>query len=572
MMMNLRAKALVVALCVVLTAATASAAPKKRCVSPAAAARVLSAQPQPLSAADVPPATITNAGNIIVLQADPELLILSNPFDLTGHTIHYEPVLKNRYIYTIKTNPFDGTASETIALKDDAFAELGFKYFQFPFAGKLYDRCYVGSNGNITFGTGDTDPPDFDALVAGPPRIAPFFADLDPETAGTVFVNQTSDRMTISWLKVPEFFSHNQFDYGENTFQVVLYKNGGIDLVYSTEMTATEALVGILPGFGRSVFRGIDFSRQQALRAQSSFIENFHDYESVNLPLLMQALYKQIPDQFDFVTLFSNFELTPVPGAQAFTIVTQNDVQGIGDPSGSGKSIFRDNKKYGSAKSLQAITYFGNLHEYPANPNDPLPDTSTSLMQMLAHETAHRWLAYIKVLRDGQRTNALLGRDNVHWSFFFNSSGSFLEGNQIVQRSSNSFVTSIPFTGYSNLDLYLMGLIPADQVTDTYYVDAPSQFSPSYTFSPQSGPEANVRFRGTTVPVRIADVIAANGERKPDAISSKKDFRNLFVLITKKETPATEAETNYLDMVRAAWEPFFHKATGEKATITTSLK
>lgn len=571
MMIHLRSRT-VVALCVLLTVSATYAAPKKKCVSPAAAARILSTLPQPLSTANVPPANITNAGNIVVLEADPELLILSNPFDLKGRTIHYTPVLKNRYVFSITSIPFDGTASETIPLKDDAFSELEFKYFQFPFAGKTYDHCFVGSNGDITFDTGDIDPPDFDTLVSGPPRISAFFADLDPESVGTVFVNQTSDRVTISWLKVPEFFSHNQFDYGENTFQVVLYKNGGIDLVYTSDITATEALVGILPGYGKSVFRSIDFTRQQTARTQGSFLENFHDYESVNLPLLMQTLYKQIPDQFDFVTLFSNFDLTPVPGAQAFTIVAQNDVQGIGNPSGKGNSIFHDNTKYGSAKKLQAFTFFGNLHEYPSNPNSPLPDTYTSLMQMLAHETGHRWLAYIKVLRDGQKTDDLLGRDNVHWSFFFNSFGSFLEGNQITQRSSSSFVTSIPFTGYSNLDLYLMGLLPADEVNDTYYVDAPNQFSPSYTFSAQSGPEANIRFRGTAVPVRIADVIAANGERMPDATSSQKAFRNLFVLITKKDTPATASETDYLNMVRTTWEAFFHKATGQRATITTSLK
>lgn len=569
--MYLRAKALVV-ICLITLAATAYAAPKKHCVSSAAASNLLDAGQQVMTATDVPPAVITNAGDLVILQADPELLILSNPFDLKGRAIHYEPVLKNRYVYSLTAIPFDGTASETLSLKDDSFSELIFKGFQFPFAGKLYDRCFVGSNGDITFGSGDTDPPDFDTLASGLPRIAPFFADLDPESAGTVFVNQNPDRVTISWLKVPEFFNQSQFDYGENTFQVVLYKNGGIDLVYTTEMTATQALVGILPGFGKSVFRSIDFSKQKPVRPQSSFIENFHAYESVSLQVLMQALYKQVPDKFDFVTLFSNFDLTPVPGAQAFTIVAQNDAQGIGDPSGKGKPVFRENLKYGSANKLQAISFFGNLHEYPSNPNEPLPDSSASLLQMMAHETAHRWLAYIKVQRDGQKTNNLLGRDNAHWSFFFNSYGSYLEGNQILTRSAGNFITSTPFTGYSNLDLYLMGLVSADQVKDTYYVDAPGNFTPSYTFSPQSGPETGVRFSGTAVPVTIADVIAANGARKPDASSSQKRFRNLFVLITKKETVATKAETDYLDLVRTAWEAYFHKATGQIATIDTSLK
>ena len=63
-----------------------------------------------------------------------------------------------------------------------------------------------------------------------------------------------------------------------------------------------------------------------------------------------------------------------------------------------------------------------------------------------------------------------------------------------------------------------------------------------------------------------ANYVEANGA------SSKKDFRNLFVLITKNETPATAAETSYLDLVRTSWEAFFHKSTGQTATINTSLK
>ena len=160
----------------------------------------------------------------------------------------------------------------------------------------------------------------------------------------------------------------------------------------------------------------------------------------------------------------------------------------------------------------------------------------------------------------------------MHWSFFFNSFGSLLEGNQILQKSSSSFLTTTPFTGFSNLDLYLMGFVPASSVSGTFYVDSPSQFSPSYAFQPQSTPEAGVGFHGNAIPVAIGDVIAANDARNPDAISSQKQFRDLFVLITTTQTPATAAETSYLELVRSSWEAYFSNVTKQKASIRTSLK
>src|SRR5262249_50203632 len=158
------------------------------------------------------------------------------------------------------------------------------------------------------------------------------------------------------------------------------------------------------------------------------------DYESIDIPKLMQSFYKHNKDQYDFVTVFSNFDLQPIPGAQAFALVVQNDVSGIGNPSQSGPAIFKDNRKYGSSGKLQNVTFFGNVHQYPSDPRKPAADTQLSLLQMLAHEVAHRWLAYAKLQRDGRPSGVLLGRDDVHWSFFYNSHGSFLEGNDIAQR------------------------------------------------------------------------------------------------------------------------------------------
>jgi hypothetical protein len=512
-----------------------------------------------------------SARNILVFEAGPELLKISNPFDLRGKSITFVPAFEDRYTYTLGAVSFEAEASEAIALKDDESYELRFENFGFSFAGKVRDRCFINSNGNITFDVPDTEPPDLETLVQGPPRIAAFFSDLDPENAGTIFVKQSADRVTISWLKVPEFFNQDQFAFGQNTFQIVLHQTGQIDLVYSQEISASEALIGISEGNGDSALRLVDFSKGTYRNHPSgSLIENFHDLESIDIRQVMQSIYKSIPDKYDFVTLTSNFELDPVPGVQAFAINVKNDIRGIGNPGTKGNPIFQDNAKYGSAGKLQNITFLGNLNQYPADPNQKFAGTGTSLLQILAHEVAHRWLAYVSTPRSTQGAS-LLGRDKVHWSFFFNTEGSFLEGNQIAQESSSRFVTGNPFQRYSDLDLYLMGLISANAVRSSFVVQGASNFSPNFPFLPESSPESNVHFRGNALPVEIEDIIAANGIRKPDASLSQKEFRHLFVLIVKPNQRESSQEVQFLDLIRTSWEQFFSKVTGGKAKIQTYI-
>jgi hypothetical protein len=507
-------------------------------------------------------------GNTLVVEADSQLLIFSNPFDLQGKAIHLRPSGREQYTYSTGVQDFDGTAVESVTLKDDDSYFLQFKGFDFPFAGKLYDGCFINSNGNITFNAGDLEPPNLETLLQGPPRIAPFFADLDPEHVGAVFVRHAEESLTVTWFKVPEFFNDRQFDFGQNTFQAVLHRDGNIDLVYSSQISATQALVGVTTGEEKSSLRLVDFSKgTRSDRPSGTLVENFHQYESINLPQLMQSIYKNNPDHYDFVSLFSNFDLNPVPGTPAFSVNVQNDVLGIGNPGPRNNAVFHDNRSYGSAGKLQNITFLGNIHQYPSDPEHQIPGNNLSLMQVLAHEVAHRWLAYISYPRDGKKVDVLIGRDDSHWSFFYNSDGSFLEGNAIVRKSQNSFATGKPFQRYSELDLYLMGFLEPARVRESFVVEDAHQFSPDFQFSAESAPEAGVSFRGSSLPVRIDEVIAANGPRKPDASSSQKTFRHLFVLITKKANPATRDDLNFLDLVQSTWIRYFANATSGKGQI-----
>ena len=543
---------------------------KRRCISPATVSKFLQSnqkvQTQKLHS------QATQVGNIVVLEANPELLILENVFDLHHFTIRFYPVSKGRYGHTLELANFDGTASRTLDLGDDESYELVFKHFHFPFSRTTYDRCYINSNGTITFETPDSEVPTADGLTPNIPRIAGFFADLNPETSGTIFLHETSERVIVSWLKVPEFFNQNQFDFGQNTFQIVLYKTGVIDLVYTDEFTATQGFVGLIPGTDSVPLRFVDFSsRKSSHRQLHSFVENFHDYVSADIRNLMKSLYAGIPDDFDFISLFSNFDLTPVPGAQAFAINVQNNVRGIGNPSDK-KPIFKDNEKYGSSKRLQNITFFGNIHQYPSDPSSRLPEDDVSLLDILAHEVGHRWLSYVKLLKHGAETDVLLGRDKSHWSFFLDSDASYLEGNQISNRSTDSFETARPFQRYSDLDLYLMGLKSPEEVLETYYVEGASNFSPEFPFTAEASPEDNVTFNGLAVPVRVEDIIEANGSRRPSITGSQKDFRHLFVLVVRAGQIPTAEELAFLELVRSSWSDLFYNATYGKATINTVLE
>jgi len=559
-----------------LCSTVAIAADKKQkrkpfCASPQVVEKYLSAKSKKLSAKSISETIVSSTGDVVVVEADSQLLVVPNPFDLPGKQVVFEPVIRNRYSYVSDNAHFDSDASDPLSIEDDDSTELTLNDFAFPFAGKAYKQLFVNSNGNITFDSGDPEPPNLENLMDGPPRIAAFFADLDPESAGSILVRQTKDFATITWFKVPEFFSHDQFAYGENTFQIILYPTGRIDLVYSSDLSATQALVGVVPGYGRSTLRLVDFSHSRLKgRPAASFIEDFRNYESIDIPNLMKSVYGQIPDHFDFVTLISNFSLTPVPEARAFSINVQNDVRGIGNPSSRGSSIFRDQKKYGSNDKLQNITFLGNIHEYPSNPDQTIPDTYTSLLQVLAHEVGHRWLAYAKVERDGRAQDLLLGRDESHWSFFLDSDASFLEGNQIDSHGT-TFVTSMPFQGYSRLDLYLMGFLKPEDVRDTFIVEGARRFSPDFPFAPESSPEPDVSFQGSAHSVKIDDIIAANGNREPDSSTSQKSFRHLFVLIVKKENPSTPEELTAVDQLRREWESFFSKATLGLGKIDTQI-
>ncbi len=138
------------------------------------------------------------------------------------------------------------TAIDPIFLGDDDFQEVLLP-FAFPFGGEYYSTVFVGSNGFITFGEGNTDYTEsVSDLVAGPRRIAGLWDDLYPPSGGTIEVGQVGTEFHIIFDNISEISSSNSV-----TFRMILRPDGTFNIEYDA--------VSILDGLaGYSVGNGVD--------------------------------------------------------------------------------------------------------------------------------------------------------------------------------------------------------------------------------------------------------------------------------------------------------------------------
>ena len=129
-------------------------------------------------------------------------------------------------------------------LGDDSFQELALG-FTFPFNGTDYTSVFVNSNGNLTFGSGDTDfSESVIELLNDQPRIAALWDDLSPNNGGRVIADGDSSSMTVTFMDVPEFPTT-----GSNTFSVTLFDTGNVLISYGG-VTANDGLAGLSEGGG----------------------------------------------------------------------------------------------------------------------------------------------------------------------------------------------------------------------------------------------------------------------------------------------------------------------------------
>jgi hypothetical protein len=212
--------------------------------------------------------------------------------------------------------------------------------------------------------------------------------------------------------------------------------------------------------------------------------------------------------------------------------------------------------------------YLHQLAERTSNGKIPPYDYA---MSQIGHEMGHRWSAFASAKVNGQTID--LGP--VHWAMGLQARVPFpyqrpteasAMGGGVWQDNFDGTYTQlddnyyVPATGYSYLDLYLMGLISPVEVPDFFIL---RNLVPA-------GKDANGHpiFKADRTKITIQDVIAAEGPRLPDVDHAQKNFNTGMVMIVEHgKTPSPEL-VERTSGIRERWIDYWTTVTGHRSIMT----
>jgi hypothetical protein len=294
-----------------------------------------------------------------------------------------------------------------------------------------------------------------------------------------------------------------------------------------------------------------------------------------NLAGVARKVIAKYGDNFQAMTFWLTFDDPASRQAEAYEFTVKADVRGLGmqlrDVSGT----------YGSNGVLRSIL---NMKRVWGRVGDD------SLVQWRPHletwgqESGHRWMMFMRFVdrRTGLPSDALLGRDCGHYHRLVETQNSVHDGVTWKDNGDGSFTTPPgQIARFGNLDLYGMGLIPADEVPPFFFIDeVPGYTRPRCTSYANPAPPARQTLNGKRVDVAVEDIIAAEGRRYPAAgqllAGQPQDyFREVQVVLTKAnetaETDLVQRIAQRVDKARVLWEAWMREATGRRMVVCTSV-
>jgi hypothetical protein len=201
---------------------------------------------------------VTTVNGDIVAQA----AVTVNGTELRGSSVGVAPVRSgttNLGDFRVYSARWETNIGACWSSADDTFTQLTLP-FGFPYYGTNRTVAFLGTNGYITFNSGDSNYtesiPQFNTL----PRIAAFFDDLYGRSQGCTYYNLLPDRLVVTYNNV----QHYSFG-GSNTIQMILFRDGRIQFGYRgiTALT-TGTIVGLTPG-PNSPAQAVNFNVQTAV-------------------------------------------------------------------------------------------------------------------------------------------------------------------------------------------------------------------------------------------------------------------------------------------------------------------
>jgi len=321
--------------------------------------------------------------------------------------------------------------------------------------------------------------------------------------------------------------------------------------------------------------------------------EPFHYLAVPRAQDLSCTVIQALGDKFDFLAYYADFRIDNQEASSPSYGPAAGDVTGIGQTQHDLVSYCSDGRfqwafaqpVYVDSNEMQEqppeaapvgnnhdITFYTRQLAEASFDGKPLPYNYA--MSHLGHEMGHRWAAYVSAQVDGQAIS--LG-PWPHWARGLQAPVAFpyqlpteasTIGGGVWQDNFDGTYSQlhdgyfVPATGYSYLDLYLMGLISAAEVPDFFLL---KNLVPV-------GKDANghPRFRAERTKVSIRDVVAVEGPRSPDVDHSQREFNTGMVVMVEHGQSPSRALVERANGIRRQWIYFWETTTGHRAFMKTN--
>jgi subtilisin family serine protease len=203
--------------------------------------------------------------------------------------------------------PEDPNGSIVVPLNDDDYEIVDLNDTSVMLYGEKYNKFYIGSNGYISFISGDTAYLESLEQHFYLPRISALFDDLNPSAGGQISYKILSDKVVVTFENISEYSLGNS-----NSFQVEMWFDGKIRITW-LRIDAHDGLVGLSDGLGLPLwFSQSDFSEYSlcnfATDLNGDLDTDLLDFAKLALHWCEsgQITIETVADQFNFVSYSGN--------------------------------------------------------------------------------------------------------------------------------------------------------------------------------------------------------------------------------------------------------------------------
>jgi hypothetical protein len=312
---------------------------------------------------------------------------------------------------------------------------------------------------------------------------------------------------------------------------------------------------------------------------EGNICEVFHYPHVSKQPFpLIRYIYSRVPAEDDFAAILTDFRIDDLYNAQGTRTGFAPAVQGIGEEP---KQSYDASEAAGSTK-LQAVTgpvYLGPRFAEFLEDGGRHYKNYAHAVGWMAHEFGHRWGMSLRFRNPVTDKVEDLADTSGHWSDFLNTPSmisvwkmfcdkpyvekSQMEGFVYTDKGGGLFVREVPSwniaSGFSPLDLYVMGLIGPQDVPDTFLIA-------------HAGSKYGLELHGERVPVRIRDVIAAEGPRLPGTGDSQKRFRVGLYLLHEGSRPPDPEKLKQAEGIEQSLLEYYRVATAGRLEMTATQR